>query len=144
MLGGSLAHVDPAAEYPTAVLALDVQFVIHGLTATRVVSAQDFFVGYLTTTLAPHEILTEVIPTTAAAVDVHGGVCRRARVAVAGVGPTPVRLSDAEHIFERGRVSADIVRAAGKRAAELVADGVASRLSSAYRLRAAPDRSPPH
>jgi carbon-monoxide dehydrogenase medium subunit len=59
-VGGSLAHADPAAEYPAAALALDAQFRAAGPGGERTIEAADFFVTYLTTSLEADEILTEV------------------------------------------------------------------------------------
>jgi aerobic carbon-monoxide dehydrogenase medium subunit len=59
-VGGSIAHADPAAELPAVMAALGAQLVVQGPTGTRVVSADEFFVTYLTTTLGTDEILTEV------------------------------------------------------------------------------------
>lgn len=59
-LGGSLAHADPAADYPAAVLALEAEFTLASRSGTRAVKAKDFFVDLLTTVLEPGEILTEV------------------------------------------------------------------------------------
>lgn len=59
-LGGSLAHADPAADYPAAVLALEADFTLTSRTGSRTVAAQDFFVDMLTTALEPGEILTEI------------------------------------------------------------------------------------
>jgi CO/xanthine dehydrogenase FAD-binding subunit len=59
-LGGSLAHADPAAELPAALVALDAQFVLHGPHGERTIRASAFFRGVMTTALAPDEILTEV------------------------------------------------------------------------------------
>ena len=56
---GSLAHSDPAAELPVLALALDAEVVATGPRGQRVIPARDLFVTYLTTTLAPDEILTE-------------------------------------------------------------------------------------
>ncbi|MGH7321581.1 MAG: FAD binding domain-containing protein, partial [Candidatus Rokuibacteriota bacterium] len=115
-IGGSLAHADPAAEYPAVVTALDGELVVTGPAGTRTVSPDAFFVTYLTTSLAPDEILSEVrlpIPPAGsgwafeefsqrhgdfAIVGIAGllvgedGRCHRARLAATGVGPTPVRL----------------------------------------------------
>jgi carbon-monoxide dehydrogenase medium subunit len=52
-LGGSLAHADPAAELPAALVALDARFVLEGGNGRRNVSAADFFQGPLTTALRP-------------------------------------------------------------------------------------------
>ena len=58
--GGSLAHADPAADYPAAILALEaeIQAVRNG--GKRVIKAEDFFVDMLTTALQAGEIITEV------------------------------------------------------------------------------------
>jgi aerobic carbon-monoxide dehydrogenase medium subunit len=59
-LGGSLAHSDPAADWPAAILAADAEIHAVGLSGDRWIAAQDFFVDILTTALAPAEILTGV------------------------------------------------------------------------------------
>jgi len=59
-LGGSLAHADPAADYPAAILALDAEVVIASKAGARTVAARDFFVDMLTTALRPGEILSQV------------------------------------------------------------------------------------
>lgn len=59
-IGGSLAHADPAADYPAAILALDAELTAATSSGTRTISAREFFVDLLTTQLRPGEILTEV------------------------------------------------------------------------------------
>jgi carbon-monoxide dehydrogenase medium subunit len=59
-VGGSVAHADPAADWPAAVLALDAQMTLVCSTGTRTVSAADFFVDFLTTSMESNEILTEL------------------------------------------------------------------------------------
>jgi aerobic carbon-monoxide dehydrogenase medium subunit len=59
-LGGSLAHSDPAADWPAAILAADAEIHAVGLSGDRWIAAQDFFVDMLTTALEPGEILTGV------------------------------------------------------------------------------------
>lgn len=59
-VGGSLAHADPAAELPAVVTALAGEFHIEGPDAARRVGADVFFSTYLTTCLAPGELLREV------------------------------------------------------------------------------------
>lgn len=59
-LGGSLAHADPAADYPAAILALDAEIVIASTAGARTMAARDFFVDMLTTALRPGEILSQV------------------------------------------------------------------------------------
>jgi aerobic carbon-monoxide dehydrogenase medium subunit len=55
-IGGSLAHADPAADYPAAVLALGATIV----TDRRSIAADDYFTGLFQTALAPDEIITAV------------------------------------------------------------------------------------
>src|SRR5437868_10030835 len=59
-IGGSLAHADPAADWPAAVLALDAELVATSANGERTIKATDFFVDMLTTALAPGEILREI------------------------------------------------------------------------------------
>ena len=59
-LGGSLAHADPAAELPMAMVALDAHLTLASSSGRRMVPAREFFRGYLTTALAPDELLTEI------------------------------------------------------------------------------------
>jgi carbon-monoxide dehydrogenase medium subunit len=59
-LGGSLAHADPAADYPASILALDAEIVATSSSGKRIIPASEFFVDLLTTQLRPGEILTEV------------------------------------------------------------------------------------
>ena len=59
-IGGSIAHSDPAGDWPAAVLALDADLVLVGTNGERVVKAENFFVDLLTTDLQPGEILREI------------------------------------------------------------------------------------
>jgi carbon-monoxide dehydrogenase medium subunit len=66
-IGGSLAHADPAADYPASILALDAEIVALSSAGTRTIPATEFFVDLLTTLLRPGEILTEIrVPVLAA------------------------------------------------------------------------------
>jgi carbon-monoxide dehydrogenase medium subunit len=61
-IGGSLAHADPAADYPTAVLALGGQIIVARPDGgKRVIEARQFVTGPLSTALAPGELITEVV-----------------------------------------------------------------------------------
>ncbi len=59
-IGGSLAHADPAADYPAAILALDAELVATSSAGERLIPARDFFTGLFSTALKPNEILTEI------------------------------------------------------------------------------------
>ena len=142
-IGGSIAHADPSAEYPAVLTALDGTVVARGQKGERELTAAALFETYLTTTLAPDELLTEVrlpvMPTGAgwafeefarrhgdfAIVGVAAALWRdggrwSARLATAGAGPVPLRLRDAEAIVAREGIGDAAVAAAAVRAAELV------------------------
>ena len=59
-IGGSVAHSDPAGDWPAAVIALRAELLLTGPNGDRTVSADDFFVDLLTTDLQPGEILREI------------------------------------------------------------------------------------
>ena len=69
-IGGSLAHSDPAGDWPAAVLALDAEILVTSARGERSIRASEFFVEMLTTALQPDEILTAIrVP----ALPVHSG-----------------------------------------------------------------------
>ncbi len=59
-LGGSIAHADPAAEYPAVALALDAQMEVASVRGRRTIAARDFFDGMWSTTAEPDELLVGV------------------------------------------------------------------------------------
>jgi len=59
-IGGSLAHADPAADYPAAFLALEGSVVVQGPRKTRTIPAGEFFTGLFATGLKAGEIITEI------------------------------------------------------------------------------------
>jgi carbon-monoxide dehydrogenase medium subunit len=59
-VGGSIAHADPAAEYPAVALALDASMQVVSSKGTRTIAARDFFDGLWTTTMEPDELLAGV------------------------------------------------------------------------------------
>jgi carbon-monoxide dehydrogenase medium subunit len=59
-LGGSIAHADPAAEYPAVALALDAGIEVMSSNGRRTIAARDFFTGFWTTAMEPDELLTGV------------------------------------------------------------------------------------
>jgi len=156
-IGGSIAHADPSAEYPAVLTALEGEVVARGPNGERVVKAKDLFHTYLTTSLAPEEILVEVrIPAmpagagyaleefarrhgdfaivgVAALIVREGRRCRQARLATAGTGPVPVRLRAAEEILEGDGLSDSAIEAAARRASELVSPDSDIHASAEYR-----------
>ncbi len=134
-IGGSLAHADPAAELPAVVRVLDGTLVMRSLKGERTVPAQDFFVDILTTALQPGELLVAVrlpilgpragyaveefsrragdfaIVAVVAVVELDSaGRVASARVALAGVGPTPRRLAGVEDALVGVQPSAETLR----------------------------------
>lgn len=59
-IGGSLAHADPAAELPLAMVLLQADIDLYSEKGTRTVAAPEFFLSYLTTACGPDEIVTEI------------------------------------------------------------------------------------
>src|SRR5467141_4165305 len=59
-IGGSVAHSDPAGDWPAAIIALRADMVVAGSGGERIINADDFFVDMLTTALKPSEILREI------------------------------------------------------------------------------------
>jgi aerobic carbon-monoxide dehydrogenase medium subunit len=79
-IGGSLAHGDPNADLPAAVVALDADVVATGPSGERTIRAREFFQDFLTTALEPNEILTEVrVPTLEGAGSAYVKFNRRAQ-----------------------------------------------------------------
>lgn len=156
-IGGSLAHADPAAEHPAVVTAMEAELVVRGPEGERVLNPEEFFLTYLTTALAPEEILVEIrLPTApptsgwafeeftrrhgdfaivgiAALLDTDGEHCQVVRLAAAGAGPVPIRLRAAEEILEQGGLSEENMEAAATRAAELVEPESDIHASTEYR-----------
>ena len=80
-IGGSLAHADPGADYPTVVTALDATITAVGRSGSREIAADDFFTGIFTTALGPGELVTSVrVPATVVGRGVREAQAPRLRV----------------------------------------------------------------
>jgi carbon-monoxide dehydrogenase medium subunit len=96
-IGGSLAHADPAADWPAAILALDAEIQVAGGLGRRTIAARDFFVDLLQTALQPGEILYEIrVPMTSNAVAYEKTEQKASGFAIAGIAvvasPAGVRV----------------------------------------------------
>ena len=137
-LGGNLCNAAPSADMAPPLLALDAEAVITGPKGERRVPIAAFFTGVRRTVLAPDELLVElVVPApgprsggnylrhtprreldiavvgVASQLTLAGGVCTKARIALAAVAPVPVRATAAEQALEGQPVTPDrIARAA--------------------------------
>jgi carbon-monoxide dehydrogenase medium subunit len=143
---GSIAFADPSAELPAALLALDGEAIVSGPDGERTVAAADLFAGAFSTSVAAGEMITavrvprSVAPHTGSAwVEVSrrhgdlpvcgagavvtlddGGAIASARVALCGVGATPVRATAVEEALAGAEPAADgIARAADRAARDL-------------------------
>ena len=142
-IGGSLAHADPAADYPAAVIALGAELVAEGAKGKRIIKVDDFFKGLLTTSLQPNEIIVEIrIPSwpvgtgmsymkfphpasrfavvgVAAVVTVDGkGTCSQAGVGITGAGTRAVRARAVEALLAGKTLDAAAIQAAAEKAPE--------------------------
>ncbi|NKB71863.1 MAG: xanthine dehydrogenase family protein subunit M [Candidatus Latescibacteria bacterium] len=141
-IGGSLAHADPAADYPAAILATEAQIVVRGSDGERVIDAADYFIDLFLTSLGPDEIITEVrVPVqgantgscylkfhnpasrfavvgVAAQVTVENGTCSRVRIGITGAANAAFRDSGVERALQGQAASADTIAAAAANAAQ--------------------------
>jgi aerobic carbon-monoxide dehydrogenase medium subunit len=142
-LGGSLAHADPAADYPAAMLALDAEIRLRGPKGSRTVKASDFFRGLFTVDLAADELILGVefrpvkaaayaklhqrashfaIVGVAAALEVKNGTIQSARIGLTGAGSHATRLTAVETALAGKPLSAATIAAAVKGAGAALAD----------------------
>lgn len=155
-VGGSMAHADPAAEYPALAIVLGVELRTAGPDGERRIAAEDFFQSYLTTALEPVEVLTEVrVPIlapgtgwsflevarrhgdfamTGAAVTLRldgRGSISEARIVLFGVGPTAVRVREVEQLVMGEQPSDRLFQEAGRAAGEGLEDPLSDVHASA-------------
>jgi aerobic carbon-monoxide dehydrogenase medium subunit len=156
-IGGSLAHADPAAELPGVAVCLDARFTVRGEAGERTLAAGDFFRGYLTTALAPTELLTEVwfpsapagsgaawiefarrhgdyaLVGVAAVVTLEGSTVRQASLAVIGVDGMPVRVVEAERLLIGVPLSVESMAAAAESVRRTLEPHADIHATAAYR-----------
>jgi len=136
-IGGSIAHADPAADYPAAILAFEATIVTLGPNGERRIPASKFFVDMMTTALEQNEIVREIqIPVkagktgsaylkmaqkasgfaicgAAAVVELDAaGVLSDVAIGITGVGSHAFRASKTEAALRNQKPSADIIKAA--------------------------------
>jgi carbon-monoxide dehydrogenase medium subunit len=142
-LGGSLAHADPAADYPAVMLALDAEIHIKGPKGFRAVKAHEFFRGLFTVDLEQDEIIVGVqfkpvksaayarlhqrashfaIVGVAAVLDVKGGMIQSARVGITGASSHATRLLEVEELLAGKAASNGSIEAAARLAGATLED----------------------
>jgi carbon-monoxide dehydrogenase medium subunit len=137
-IGGSVAHADPSADYPAALVALEARIRLRSAQGERVVEASEFFVDAFTTALEPGEIVIAVeiaeeeasegykyekvvhpasgFPVVGVAVRVKrsGGGITLARIGVTGMGARAFRARNAEALLEGGADAAAAAAVVGE------------------------------
>lgn len=144
-IGGSLAHADPAADYPATIMALNAEITATGSRGQRTIKATDLFVDLLTTSLKSDEVITQVrIPILAARSGAayqkfphpasryaivgvaavvsrnQDGTCASATIAVTGAGSKAVRATSAENGLVGSKLDDAAIQRAGAAAAEAI------------------------
>jgi carbon-monoxide dehydrogenase medium subunit len=168
-IGGSMAHADPASDFPAVMLALDAEFKATGPNGERTVGATDFFLDLFTTALDPSEVLTEIrvrqpqartgmayekfahpasgyaIVGVAAVVTLgNDGLAESVRVAITGAGPIASRRTAVEEALTGQEPTAENVKAAAQKAAdgmELMGDIQAGEEYRAHLARVLTERA---
>jgi aerobic carbon-monoxide dehydrogenase medium subunit len=137
-IGGSVAHADPASDWPAILLAVNATIVCRGQSGERLIKSRDFFLDTFQTAIEPTEVLTEIrirarpkgtggaytklerkvgdFATVGSAVVV--GLASDGRIESAGVGltavaETPFAATDAEEILKGEQPSEELFRRAG-------------------------------
>jgi carbon-monoxide dehydrogenase medium subunit len=161
-IGGSLAHSDPAADWPAAAIALNAEMVAVSATGERVIKADDFFVDMLTTSLEAGEILREIrinapsgrfghaylkVPQPASGFAVVGvavnltrdgsGACESIGVAITGVASKAYRASGVENAIRGNALDEQTIAAAAGHATDGVSVNGDLYASETYRTHLA-------
>jgi aerobic carbon-monoxide dehydrogenase medium subunit len=135
-IGGSIAHADPAGDWPAAVVALDAEIRVFGPSGERWVKCDDFFLGLLMSVLEPDEIVTAIkVPMTGSdktayqkaaprssgfavtgvavrlAMD-SAGTCSRAAIGITGVGDKAYRPERTEQMLTGKKLDPKAIEAA--------------------------------
>ncbi|OGO45584.1 MAG: hypothetical protein A2W37_07625 [Chloroflexi bacterium RBG_16_63_12] len=162
-LGGSLAHADPAADYPTVIVALGATLTATGPTGAREIEAGKFFKDLFTTALKSGELLTSIsVPAygnlpgmgscylkhrhpassyavvgVAAMVGLEGGKVTRVSLVVGGATANPVHATAAENALTGQAPTADNIAAAAEKVGEIKATMSDAYASGEYRAHLA-------
>ena len=139
-IGGSIAHADPAGDWPAVIMALDAGIKVVGPNGERWIKCEDFFLGLLMSVLEPDEIVTAIkVPVTgndktaylkaaprssgfavvgvAARMAVDGtGNCNRAAIGITGVTDKAYRAERVEQMLTGKKLDAQLIEAAAAEA----------------------------
>jgi len=141
-IGGSLAHGDPASDLPAVLLVAEGSVTVQGSGGEREIAAADLFQDYLTTAIAPGEVMTSVslpigegwgfgyqkfnrrvedwamVGVCALVRKAADGSCEDVRVGLTNMGSTPLRATATEDALRGGGLDADAIARAAEQAAE--------------------------
>jgi CO/xanthine dehydrogenase FAD-binding subunit len=156
---GSIAHADPAAELPALLTCLDGSVLAQSIHGERAIPASEFFTGYLTTSLEPGEMLTEVripwiarqagwafeefarrsgdyalVGVVAVLTPEPDETCKAANIAYLGVSGSPIRAHAVEQALLGTPVDEHSIEAAAALAREVVSENMSDvHGTAAYR-----------
>jgi len=157
-VGGNLANANPSADSSPALLALDASVELISASGKRTVPLDQFFTGPFQTVLAPDELMASIIIPSWAGTTITGyqfltkhtavdetlvsvaiviemdenySDCRKVRIALCSVAPTPIRATAAEKMLTGNALTDDVIAAAARAAA----DEAKPRSRAAYRRR---------
>jgi len=158
-IGGSIAHADPAADYPASILAFDATIITLGPKGERQIPASQFFVDMLTTALDGNEVVREIqIPVktgkagsaylkmaqkasgfaicgAAAVVELDGGgALSTVAVGITGVGNRAFRATKTEAVLKGTKPSAAVLKKACEAASDRIVALDDIHASADYRL----------
>ncbi len=144
---GSVAHADPAAELPALLTCLNGEVLVQSIHGERVIKAEEFFTGYLSTALEPGEMLTEVrfpliapkagwaflefarrsgdyalVGAAAVLTPAADDHCMSAHIAYLGIAGAPIRGFDVEAALVGTALDEAVLDAAAEASSMLVSD----------------------
>lgn len=140
-IGGSIVHGDPASDLPAALLAAEATVKLRTMNGDRTLPASELFVDYLTTNVAPNEVMTSIempsldgwgfsyqkfnrraedwaMVAVPVLVKASGGVCEDVRIGLTNMGNKPLRATAAEEALRGKPLDAASIEAASKLADE--------------------------
>ena len=140
-IGGSVAHADPAGDFPAAILASETEMVAQGPNGRRTVPAAEFFFGFFETALEEGEILVELrVPASqgsgssyqkfrhpasgyavcgvAVVLEKEGDTVKKARVGITGISDGAYRATGVEEALMGQVFSPELAATAAERSAE--------------------------
>jgi carbon-monoxide dehydrogenase medium subunit len=161
-IGGSLAHADPTADFPTACTALEATIIARSVNGSRSIKCADFFKGYFTTSLQHDEVIHEVrVPNqppraggaylkatkgnndfalVAVAAQLRfdaNKTCKSANVILGGVAPVPVHAEETEGALINRGLNGKAIEESAQNASVGLSPPSDARASAKYRLEMA-------